>query len=149
MFDTLLAAAVEVATNADREWSVARPSRSTPSAIREAIVPPKGWEAFARCVEQRESKGQAGVVNASSGAAGLFQFMPAWRHGAPYIVRERLVQFGMKPKQARQVRVYLSRLGRIEKWPALYQRVAFAEVIEDGEWTHWALAGSACQRLVP
>lgn len=29
----------------------------------------------------RESKGSPGVVNGSSGAAGLLQFMPPWYHG--------------------------------------------------------------------
>lgn len=151
MLDTLLAAAVEVAYSADdREWSVARPSRSAPGAVRQAVTPPKGWEAFARCVEWRESKGNAGILNAQgSGAAGLFQFMPNWRHGLPYIVRERLVQFGMDKATARKVRVHLSGLKRIERYPAVYQRIAFAEVLEDGEWEHWALAGSKCQGLVP
>lgn len=151
MLDVLLAAAVEVAHSpSEREWSVARPSRSAPSALRQAVTPPKGWEAFARCVEDRESGGNAGILNAGgSGAAGLFQFMPAWRNGLPYIVRERLVQFGMDKATARKVRVHLSSLGRIEKYPAVYQRIAFAEVLEDGEWEHWALAGSKCQGLVP
>lgn len=148
MIDTLMHAAVEVAANNDREWAVSRPSRSV-SAVRAAAEPPPGWAAFAECVERRESGGSPTAVNRSSGAAGLFQLMPAWRTGAPYIVRERLLQFGSSRKQAKAVRVYLTGLGRIERWPALYQRIAFAEVVEDGLWRHWTLPGSRCQGLVP
>ena len=150
MIEHILGAAVEVArvADSDREWAVQRPSRSV-AAVRESALPPRGWEAFAECVEQRESGGSPTIVNKSSGAAGLFQLMPAWRSGAPYIVRERLLQFGASKKQAKAVRVYLSGLGRIEKWPALYQRIVFAEVVEDGLWHHWTLPGSRCQGLVP
>ena len=152
MIDAIIGAAVEVASDiTDRDLHVARPSRSV-SAVRRAATPPTGWSAFASCVEHRESHGNPRAVN-PSGAAGLFQFMPNWRHGAPYIVRERLMQFGTSGTQARSVRLYLSRLGRIEKYPALYQRIAFAEVIEDGGRSaalrHWGLAGSRCQALVP
>ena len=148
MIDTLIGAAVELAHDPYRELVVERPSRSV-SVVRNAAVPPRGWHAFAECVEQRESGGSPTAVNKSSGAAGLFQLMPAWRNGAPYIVRERLLQFGATRAQAKAVRIYLSGLGRIEKWPALYQRMVFAEVIEDGLWHHWTLPGSRCQGLVP
>lgn len=148
MIDLLTGALVEAVATADdrREWAVNRPNRSV-SSLRDAALPPRGWEAFADCVEQRESGGSPTAVNSSSGAAGLFQLMPAWRSGAPYIVRERLLQFGVGKQQAKAVRVYLTGLGRIEKWPALYQRVVFAEVIEDGLWHHWTLPGSRCQGL--
>lgn len=148
MMETLLGAALELAHDPDRELVVERPSRSV-SVVRNAAVPPRGWHAFAECVEQRESGGSPTAVNKSSGAAGLFQLMPAWRNGAPYIVRERLLQFGATRAQAKAVRIYLSGLGRIEKWPALYQRMVFAEVVEDGLWNHWTLPGSRCQGLVP
>jgi len=75
--------------------------------------------------------------------------MPPWRHGGPYNVRERLLQFGATRTQAKAVRVYLTGLGRIEKWPALYQRIAFAEALDDGIWHHWSLTGSRCNALVP
>jgi len=148
MIDALIASAVlMLPAETDRGWAVERPSRSV-SVVRNAARPPRGWRAFADCVEQRESGGSPTAVNKSSGAAGLFQLMPAWRSGAPYIVRERLLQFGATRAQAKAVRIYLSSLGRIEKWPALYQRIAFAEVVEDGLWHHWALSGSRCQALV-
>jgi len=135
----------------DRAWSVERPSRGAQAGVvRAAATPPRGWAAFAACVEHRESKGHPGILNhEGSGAAGLFQFMPDWRHGAPFIVRERLIQFGLPKPIARQVRIHLTRLSRIERWPALYQRIAFAEVIEDGGWRHWSLRGSHCNTLVP
>jgi hypothetical protein len=133
----------------DRAWAVNRPSRAVP-AVRTASLPPRSWAGFAACVEDRESGGNPTILNRQgSGAAGLFQFMPAWRHGAPYIVRERLLQFGATKRQAKAVREYLTGLGRIERWPALYQRIAFAEVLEDGLWKHWHLAGSRCNSLVP
>lgn len=134
-----------------REWSISRPSRGIHAGlVRLAATPPRGWSAFAACVEQRESKGHAGILNhEGSGAAGLFQFMPDWRHGAPFIVRERLIQFGIPKPLARQVRIHLTRIGRIEAWPAIYQRIAFAEVLEDGGWRHWSLTGSRCDSLVP
>lgn len=136
------------ASSDDREWAVQRPSRSV-AAIRSAATVPAGWQAFAACVEERESGGNPTVLNhAGSGAAGLFQFMPGWRHGAPYIVRERLLQFGASKAQVKAVREYLTRLGRIEKYPALYQRILFAEVLDDGLWKHWSLPGSRCQSLV-
>lgn len=148
MIDLLVGAAVETAsTDTDREWAAARPDRSV-SAVREAVTPPSGWGAFAACVEQRESGGSPTALNAS-GAAGLFQFMPAWRSSLPYIVAERLKQFGASKRQAKSVRVYLQGVGRVEKYPALYQRIAFAEVLDDGAWQHWTLRGSRCEGLVP
>lgn len=151
ILDALLALALAAPADPvtpDREAAATRPSRSAP-ALRSAAAVPRGWGAFAACVEQRESGGSPTAVNSSSGAAGLFQLLPAWRHGAPYIVRERLRQFGYTAAQARTVRVYLTGLHYIERWPAMYQRVLFAEVIEDGLWTHWTLPGSRCEGLRP
>lgn len=144
MFDVLIGAAIE-ATNHDREWAAQRPSRATYSVARDASQVPDGWEDFARCVEQRESNGQAGVVNSSSGAAGLFQFMPAWRTGLPYMVRDRLVRFGMPKAIARQIRLDLSAT-RIEDWNPIWQRIGFAEVIDRGGDEHWTLRGSRCEQ---
>ena len=36
------------------------------------------YESFRRCVVKRESEGRYGARNRSSGAAGAYQFMPAW-----------------------------------------------------------------------
>jgi hypothetical protein len=148
--EILTGALVEAVTRIDdgREWAVARPSRSV-SALREASTPPPGWAEFAECVEQRESGGNPTILNRQgSGAAGLFQLMPGWRSGGPWNVRERLLKFGVPRKQAKAVREYLA-ARPIHTWPALYQRIVFAEALDDGIWKHWYLAGSRCNSLVP
>ena len=38
------------------------------------------YEAYRRCVVKRESEGKYYVVERNSGAAGAYQFMPAWTH---------------------------------------------------------------------
>jgi len=150
MLDVLVAAAVEVSTN-DREWSVQRPSRSI-SAVRAASSAPPRWRAFAECVLHRESgaslnrpQSGAGALNASN-HAGRWQFAANWRHGLPYMVRDRLIRFGATHKQARTVRVWLS--GHpIQQWPGLYQDMGAFEVMERGGSFHWKLAGSRCEVL--
>lgn len=131
-----------------REWAVNRPNRGTHSrVVAAASRVPHGWERFARCVEDRESHGNPTVLNhEGSGAAGLFQLMPPWRHGGPYNVRERLVRFGMPKPAAREVRVWLS-AHPIHRWPAPYQRIVFAEALDDGLWHHWS--GHTCNGLRP
>ena len=79
-----------------------------------------------------------------SGAAGRWQFMPGWRHGLPYMIKDRLVQFGMPKKQARQVRLYLSDLHYINRYPGIYQDVGMLEVVERGGAHHWD--GHTCGR---
>jgi hypothetical protein len=64
------------------------------------------------------------------------------------MVKDRLVRSGLPKGKAREVRVYLS-ARPIERWPALYQHVGFAEVMDRGGSRHWALAGSSCERLRP
>ena len=147
MIDTIVGAAVEAATQSAPELNVARPGQS--SLMRRAAQVPRGWEAFAACVEHRESRGIPTNVNGSSGAAGLFQFMPAWRGSLPYVISDRLKQFGAPAKVRKQVRTYLFRVHYIHRYPAMYQRIAFAEALDDGIWRHWYLAGSRCNGLVP
>jgi hypothetical protein len=132
-----------------REWAVNRPNRGAHSrTIRDSSVVPARWRPFAACVENRESHGNPKALNAS-GAAGLFQFMPPWRASLPYVISQRLGRFGAPPAVRKAVRTYLFRVHYIEKYPAIYQRIAFAEVIDDGLWHHWTLPGSRCQGLVP
>ncbi len=51
------------------------------------------------CIKQRESRGQYGVVNSSSGAAGAYQFMPGtWNNTARSAGRADLV--GVNPANA-------------------------------------------------
>ena len=122
---------------------------STPASTNDRIVSAAAvspMPEFTRCVEQRESKGVPTVVN-SSGHAGLFQFSQAWRRGLPFMVAERLRDHGMSKPQARTVRISLQRKA-IQQWPAIYQRIGHAEVLERGGWRHWSLPGSRCQGLV-
>lgn len=120
---------------------------STTTAIQQAAaVSP--MPQFSRCVEQRESGGNPRARNrAGSSAQGLFQFLSAWRRGLPYMVAERLRDHGMPAHQAKTIRITLA--GKeIASWPAVYQRIGHAEVLERGGWRHWSLPGHPCQRLV-
>lgn len=154
MIDLITAAAVEVATNADdREWSVARPSRSV-SAVRAASTWPAKWRPWAACVLDRESGGtldrpQSGVAAQNpSGAAGRWQMMPAWQRGGPYMAKQRLIRHGVSRQQANAVREWMHR-HPITTWPGLYQDIVAIEAVERGGWRHWTLPGSRCQGLVP
>lgn len=154
MFDALLltvALALPSDNSDHREWALQRPSRSV-SAVREAAQVPPALRAFAACVVDRESGGTldrpqsgSGALNGGgSGAAGRWQFMPSWRHGLPYMIRDRLIQFGASKKQARAVRVYLSNVHYIHKYPGIYQDIGFLEVVERGGAHHWN--GHTCGR---
>jgi hypothetical protein len=143
ILETLAVAALLHLPPAERD---PHPSRAQVNRVTSAAsLPPRGWAAFARCVEHRESKGHAGVVNHGSGAAGLFQFMPAWRHGLPYMVAHRLHAHGMSKGAAAAVRRDLASKP-INHWPAIYQRVGFAEVIATGGWRAWT-GGHGCNAL--
>lgn len=122
------------------------------TTIKRAATPPPSVYDWASCVLDRESGGTfdrrqsgTGALNMEgSGAAGRWQFMPAWRHGLPYMVKDRLEQFGMPHWQARQVRLYLSELHYINRWPGLYQDIGMLEVVERGGAFHWD--GHTCGR---
>ena len=99
------------ADDSDRQWAVARPDRGTSRTVttvtRAATPSPRVYD-WAVCVLNRESGGTfdrrqsgSGASNMEgSGAAGRWQFMPGWRHGLPYMVKDRLEQFGMSHRQA-------------------------------------------------
>lgn len=157
MFDALITvlALSLPSLNNDREWAVNRPSRGVSTAalaVTRAATPPPSVYRWAACVLDRESGGtfdrrQSGVGSLNlegSGAAGRWQFMPGWRHGLPYMIKDRLVQFGMPKKQARQVRLYLSDLHYINRYPGIYQDVGMLEVVERGGAFHWD--GHTCGR---
>jgi hypothetical protein len=154
MIETILSAAVEVATDDRREWAVNRPSRSV-SVVRNASTVPTTFRAFAACVLDRESGGTldrpqsgAGALNtAGSSAAGRWQYLRAWRTGLPYMVRDQLRDHGATRKQAKAVRVLLSGLP-INQWPGVYQDMGFIETVERGGWFHWR-NGDRCDRLAP
>jgi len=134
----------------DRVAAATRPSRSAyAGAIRRAALPNPSWRAFAACVEQRESGGSSTAINSGSGAAGLHQWLPAWRNGLPWNVRARLIDHGVPRPAANAVRQHLSATP-IHQWPAMYQRVGFADQLDrPGGWRHWSLPGSRCEGLVP
>lgn len=141
-----------VHATADREWTVSRPGRGTYSRlVTLAALPPRGWSAFAVCIEARESGGRPGVVN-SSGHAGLFQFSREWVGSLHWVVSRRLDTFGMSAHLRKLVRDYLD-TRPIQHWPATYQRIGFAGVLAEGGTSaalrHWGLAGSRCNGLTP
>lgn len=143
MFDTILSAALEaIAVN---NVAVHRPTATYRSVTDDASKVPPRWRDFAQCVIHRESRDTADAINESSGAAGLYQFMPSWQDGLPYLVRDRLVRYGMRNRDAREIRIDLSNTP-IDKWDATWQRIGFAEVITRGGDSHWALAGSTCEQ---
>ena len=145
MLDTIVAAAVEVASNADdRQWAVQRPSRSV-SAVRNASRVPARWQRFHDCVVDRESGGSPTARNPRSSAQGLYQFLDrSWRDGLSHMVAGRLRDNGASRAQAKAVRSWLA--GReIATWPAVYQTVGFVEVVTRGGSFHWRLAGSKCE----
>ena len=142
MLDALLATAV-LAT--DREVSVQQPARGAHSSvIREAASIPKSHHKWAACVIKRESGGtidriQSGVGarNPTSTASGRFQFLDSqWREGLAFMVRDRLVQFGMPNDDARTIRQQLS-TQPIYEWHGYWQQIGFVEVITRGGEQHW------------
>lgn len=70
---------------------------TTPSTAPVAEPAPSG--SFLECVKWRESRGNYGAVNSSSGAAGAYQFLPStWNNVASRAGRPDLV--GMSPQYA-------------------------------------------------
>lgn len=127
----------------------------SPAAVMDdAATPPSHKQAaFADCVAHRESRGNPTAQSRISSSAGKYQFLQnSWGRSLPYMVADRLRQFGMPAKQARALRVTLQRTP-IHKWEERVQDVAFFAVLNaEGPWTgwrHWHLAGSRCNRLVP
>lgn len=149
MIDALLLTTALTLTN-DRILSVEQPSRGDHSSIiKEASRVPAKWQKFTRCILARESgatleriQSGVGARNPNSSASGRFQFLDrAWREGLAFMVRDRLIQFGMPKPQARQVREYLTRQP-IYKWHGYWQQIGYVEVIERGGAHHWS--GGSC-----
>lgn len=138
----------------DRELALNRPSRSGRAALsvvlRAASFPPS-IRGRAACVIGRESGGnlerrQSGVAarNSGSSAQGRWQFINNdWQHSLPWMVRDRLIRFGMSKAQARQVRAFLDQR-EIATWHGYWQDIGFLEVIERGGYSHWN--GPGCSR---
>jgi hypothetical protein len=136
----------------DREWALNRPSRSTHSRVIErAAYVPRSIRPWAECVVNRESGGtldrvQSGVGarNPNSSASGKFQFLDnSWRRGLSFMVRDRLVEFGMPKQDAKRVRQYLAATP-IYRWHGYYQTIGFVEVVSRGGKYHWNGGSHSC-----
>lgn len=142
MLDSLvLTAALALPADTDRQAALDRASRSAATA-------PSRWQAFARCVAERESGNSPTARNSSSSAAGVYQFLDnSWRRPLAYMVADRLKDYGYPKAQAKALRIQLQ--GKhIATWPARWQHVGFAAVISHpGGARHWYLAGSKCNAL--
>lgn len=115
--------------------------------VRAASRVPMSWKPFARCVIKRESGGDIDTptgkgsgeraANPTSSARGRWQFMAPWQHGGSFMVRDRLVRFGMPEKKAKQLRRYLGKTP-IDEWSGYYQDTLAVEVLtQHGGWYHW------------
>lgn len=155
MIETIIGAAVEVVVDNDRAVDLQRPSRGAHSSVlRRSAIVPTAWRDFAVCVLRRETGGvlnnkqsREDARNGSSSAAGRWQFLSAWQRGGSFMVRDRLIRFGMPKDDARKIRRYLASTP-IHRWDGWFQDVLFVEVIERGGWRHWT-GGHGCDALVP
>lgn len=147
MFESILLAVVLASGPSDHVAVAPMPFQAT---LRAAVIP-RQWQRFADCVATRESHHNPHALNKSSGAAGRWQFLPGWKHGLPFMVRDRLIANGMSRKEANRVRRVLA-AAPINRWRAHYQDIGFVAAITSTSgmgWKHWYLAGSPCNGLVP
>jgi hypothetical protein len=118
--------------------------------LRAATVP-HNLVPFASCVLRRESGGilervQSGVGarNGASSAQGRWQFINNdWQHSLPWMVKDRLIRFGMSKAQAREVRTYLDSR-QIATWHGYWQDIGFIEVMARGGKHHWSGGSHSC-----
>lgn len=103
---------------------------------------PKRWEAFRRCVVQRESRGNYRAANTSSSARGAYQFLDrSWRESLVWMLLPEHKPLGL----ADEVRALADK--PIHHWNRYWQDAAFWTVInaKPGAWQHWR--GGSCDRL--
>ena len=114
------------------------------ATIEAAAVSP--MPKFSHCVAERESHHNPRARNKHSSAQGKYQFLDrSWREPLAFMVRDRLIQFGMPTDEAREIKHELASK-EIARWPEHYQDIGHAEVLEQGGWFHWRY-GDRCDRL--
>jgi len=140
MIELALAASLAIlAPDDDRAATAQRATRS-------AADTPTRWERFESCVAERESGNSPTARNSKSTASGLYQFLDSqWRAGLAFMVAHRLKHYGMPKFDAKQIRIRLQDT-HIAKWPTVYQRIGFNEVVTQGGSHHWRLNGSRCEQ---
>ena len=160
MIDALLMTAVltmPMGSSDDRnDISLKAPSRGAHSSpIREAATVPPKYSDWAACVLRRETGGvlhnkqsREDARNNSSSASGRWQYLKAWQHGGSFMVRDRLVDFGVPRADAKRVRQHLQGTP-IHKWDGWFQDILFNEVIKRGGQKHWYNGGDKCDRMMP
>lgn len=128
------------------------------SVVAGAAQVPGTWRPFAACVVDRESGGDLDTrtgkgsgeraANPTSSARGRWQFMKPWQRGGSFMVRDRLIRFGMPKKDAKALRRELE-FTPIDEWSGYLQDVLAVEVLtqHDG-WYHWKY-NDKCDRLRP
>ena len=119
--------------------------------VQKAAEFPRSIRGFASCVLDRESGGSLsdrtsgmGARNPSSSASGRWQFLNNnWQHSLPWMVKDRLIRFGMPKAQASQVRTYLDSR-QIATWSGWWQDIGFIEVMAQGGRHHWSGGSHSC-----
>ena len=119
--------------------------------VQKAAEFPRSIRGFASCVLDRESGGSLsdrtsgmGARNPSSSASGRWQFLNNnWQHSLPWMVKDRLIRFGMPKDQASQVRTYLDSR-EIATWHGYWQDIGFIEVMARGGRHHWSGGSHSC-----
>ena len=142
MIDTMMAALLLPLTEASKQVTL----QPRMAVINMAAVSP--LPKYTKCVARRESHGNPKARNKTSSAAGRYQFLDnAWRDGLSFMVRDRLVKFGTPKKIAEKTRKALVAVN-IAKWPAVYQDIGHAAVLDAGGARHWYLKGSVCNKYM-
>lgn len=142
---------IALQTAQDRELSLQAPSRgANASVVREAAEIPVQHRDWAACVLDRESGGTLdrknsgeGARNPSSTASGRWQFLKPWQHGGSFMVKDRLVRYGMPPQQAKKIREYLAKTP-IYRWDGYWQDILFNEAVHRGGKHHWNGGSHSC-----
>ena len=147
MLEFLTGALVEAVATADdrREWAVNRPSRGAHSRIvQQAATFPQSMRACVAAIYKRESGATLddrtsgmGARNPASSASGRGQWLDtSWRRPLSFHVRDRLIEFGMPKRDARQARAWLEAT-HISQWPGILQDVGMIETVERGGYGPW------------